>query len=82
MTLTPRWFLLNLGDRQGWAWGYYLFVDGNEFNPMVENPFITEGEPADNTQFVVQSTSGLKLRAAPDIQSAQIGRVTWAAICL
>ena len=30
-----RWFLLQLSDRQAWAWGFYLAVNGNEFNAPV-----------------------------------------------
>lgn len=73
-----RWFLLNLGDRQGWAWGFYLFVDGNEFNPPVVGQFaLTEGLP--DVPLTVQATSGIRLRSQPNVQSAQIGRITWGA---
>lgn len=76
-----RWFLLQLGGYQGWAWGYYLFIDGNEFNPPVMSPFGTIGVPAgvQDTGIVVQSFATLRLRQAPSVASTQIGRVTWGA---
>ncbi len=74
-----RWFLLQLSGRQGWAYGYYLAVDGNEFNPPVASPFGTIGVPAGvtDTGTVAQAESTLRLRAQPNVASAQIGRVTW-----
>jgi hypothetical protein len=76
-----RWFLLQLGGYQGWAWGYYLFINGNEFNAPVRSPFGTIGVPAgvQDTGVVGQSQSTLRLRAASNVASAQIGRVTWGA---
>lgn len=71
------WYLLELGDVRGWAWGYYLYVDGNEFNAEVASPFTTAGEPASGADVVAQATSALRLRAQPDVNSAQIGRVPW-----
>ncbi|MEL6269428.1 MAG: SH3 domain-containing protein [Chloroflexota bacterium] len=70
-----RWFFLDLGDVQGWAFGYYLFIDGNEFNPPVLSPFNLGG--IDSTDVVVRAISGLKLRAEPNVNSPQIGRVIW-----
>ncbi len=71
-----RWFLLDLGNgRRGWAWGFYLFIDANEFNAPVVNPFTLAG--IDNTQFVVQSISGPRLRAEPNTISPQIGRIDY-----
>lgn len=74
-----RWFLLQLGGYQAWAWGYYLFIDGNEFNPPVVSPFGTIGVPpgVQDTGIVVQAFSTLRLRQAPSVASPQIGRVTW-----
>ncbi|MEM6281735.1 MAG: SH3 domain-containing protein [Chloroflexota bacterium] len=70
-----RWFLLDLGTRQGWAFGFYLFIDGNEFNVPVVSAFDLGGiEPTD---VVVRSVSGIRLRAEPNIESAQIGRINW-----
>jgi len=76
-----RWFLLQLGGYQAWAWGYYLFIDGNEFNAPVSSPFGTIGVPGgvQDTGIVVQAFSTLRLRQAPSVASAQIGRVTWGA---
>lgn len=71
-----RWFLLQLSDRQAWAWGYYLFINGNEFNAPVVSAFITTGNPAAYTGVVGQASNGLKLRAAPTTESEQIGRIT------
>lgn len=74
-----RWFLLQLSNYQGWAWGYYLFVNGNEFTPPVRSPFGTLGVPPGvvDTGVVGQSEATLRLRAGPSVATAQIGRVTW-----
>ncbi len=76
---SARWFLLQLSQYQGWAWGYYLFIDGNEFNAPVVSPFGTIGVPPGvvDTGVVSQATATLKLRAGPSVATAQIGRVTW-----
>ncbi len=74
------WFLIQLSDRQGWVWGYYLHVNGNEYNAPVNSPFVTQGNPAAATGVVVQSEAGLRLRAAPTTDSAQIGRIPWGEI--
>lgn len=72
-----RWFLLQLSDRQAWAWGYYLAVNGNEFNAPVVSSFVTQGNPAALTGVVAQTNAVMKLRAEPSIYSAQIGRIPW-----
>ncbi len=72
-----RWFLLQLSDKQAWAWGYYLFVNGNEFNAPVLSDFATAGNPAAGSRLTVQTQAGLRLRAAPTLDSAQIGRIPW-----
>jgi uncharacterized protein YraI len=72
-----RWFLLQLSGFQGWAWGYYLFINGNEFNAPIVGPFTTAGDPAAMSGIVVQSNDGLRLRAAPTTASQQIGRIPW-----
>ena len=72
-----EWFLLQLSGQQGWVWGYYLFVNGNSFNAPVANPFQTGGPPASNTGVAAQSTATLRLRAAPNTSSQQIGRIPW-----
>ncbi|MAS37690.1 MAG: hypothetical protein CL610_27085 [Anaerolineaceae bacterium] len=75
-----RWYLLQLSNKQAWAWGYYLAINGNEFSVPVVSPFTTQGNPAAQTGVVVQSQAGMKLRAAPTIASEQIGRITWGGI--
>ncbi|MDX2161233.1 MAG: SH3 domain-containing protein [bacterium] len=75
-----RWFLLQLSSTQGWAWGYYLFVSGNEFNAPVRTDFATSGDPAASSRMTIQTNAVMALRAAPDVTSAQIGRVTWGEI--
>lgn len=74
-----RWFLLQLSGFQGWALGYYLFINTNEFNAPVVSDFALGGNPqAQSPQGVVAvSEATLRLRAAPTVNSAQIGRVTW-----
>ncbi len=75
-----RWFLIQLSARQGWVWGYYLHVNGNEFNAPVANPFVAEGGASASTGIVAQSQAVLRLRAAPDTNAEQIGRVPWGEI--
>lgn len=74
-----RWFLLQLGGYQGWAWGYYLAVEGNEFNPPITSPFGSLGVPpgVSDTGTVAQAQATLRLREAPSVATRQIGRVTW-----
>ena len=74
------WFLIQLSQGQGWVWGYYFHVNGNEYNAPVASPFVTQGNPASATGVVVQSESGLRLRAAPTTDSEQIGRIPWGEI--
>ena len=74
------WFLIQLNNAQGWVWGFYLHVNGNEFNAPVNSPFVTQGNPAAMTGVVVQSEAGLRLRAAPTTESTQIGRIPWGEI--
>jgi uncharacterized protein YraI len=71
------WFLIQLSDRQGWVWGYYLNVNGNEFNAPVQSPYITQGDPAAATGVVGVSEAVLRLRAAPLVGTEQIGRIPW-----
>lgn len=75
-----RWFLLQLTDRQAWAFGYYLAINGNEFNAPVVSSFVTLGNPAALTGVVAQAEAGMRLRAEPSVASPQIGRITWGAI--
>lgn len=78
----PRalWFLLQLSDRQAWAWGYYLAINGNEFSAPVVNAFVTQGEPAASSGVTIQTQAGLRLRADATVYSEQIGRVPWGQI--
>ncbi len=72
-----RWFLLQLSGQQAWAWGYYLFVSGNEYSaPEVAN-FTLSGDPAASSRVTIQTKAGLRLRSAPTVVSEQIGRVPW-----
>lgn len=71
------WFLLQLSDKQAWAWGYYLAVNGNEFNAPVVNSFVTQGDPAAASGVTVQTQAGLRLRADATVYSEQIGRIPW-----
>ena len=41
-----RWFLLQLSNKQAWAWGYYLAINGNEFSAPVVSPFTSQGIPS------------------------------------
>lgn len=79
--VNARWFLLQLAGKQGWAWGYYLFINGNEYTPPVVSAVGTIGVPpgVPDTGVIVQSQATLRLREAPNVASTQIGRVTWGA---
>jgi hypothetical protein len=72
-----RWFLLQLSGFQGWVWGYYLFIYGNEFNAPVVSSFITQGNPAAQTGVVLQTNAVMRLRDVPNFAGQQIGRVPW-----
>ncbi|MBE2271172.1 MAG: SH3 domain-containing protein [Anaerolinea sp.] len=74
---TAHWFLLQLSGMQGWVWGYYLFVNGNEFNAPIVGGFATAGDPANQTDVVGQTNATLRLRSAPTMDSTQIGRIPW-----
>jgi hypothetical protein len=73
------WFLLQLSGFQGWVLGYYLYVNGNEFNAPVVSSFTTAGNPAASspTGTVAQSFATVKLRGQPTIYAEQTGRITW-----
>jgi uncharacterized protein YraI len=71
---SARWFLLQLPDRQGWAFGYYLFIDGNEFNAPVFSPFNFAGVVT--SDIVVRAIDGIRLREGPNVGTPQIGRIT------
>ncbi len=74
-----RWFLLQLGGYQAWSYGFYLFINGNEFTPPITSPFGTLGVPGGfpDTGVVAQSNATLVLRDVPSVGGTQIGRVTW-----
>jgi uncharacterized protein YraI len=75
-----RWFLLQLGGYQGWAFGYYLYIPQNEFSPPIVsgNSILgLAGQP--DTGVRIQTHATLRLREAPTVASRQIGRVTWGA---
>lgn len=75
-----RWFLLQLGGYQGWAYGYYLFVDGNEFTPPIVSGNTIIGLAGQEDYGVRgQSDAILRLRAAPTVNSTQTGRIAWGA---
>lgn len=76
-----RWFLLELGGYQAWAYGYYLFINGNEFNAPVRSATTAFGIPAgfNDTGVIVQTHATMRLRAEPNVMSPQTGRVTWGA---
>jgi uncharacterized protein YraI len=73
------WFVLQLGGYQGWVYGYYLFVNGNEFNPPVMSATSIFGVPPEfnDTGVLVQTHAAMRLRAEPNIYSPQTGRITW-----
>jgi hypothetical protein len=75
-----RWFLLQLSNKQAWAWGYYLAINGNEFSVPVISSFVTQGNPAAATGVVVQTRAAMRLRAAPTVASEQTGRIIWGSI--
>ncbi len=75
-----RWFLLQLGGYQGWAYGYYLYIDANEFNVPIASSNVTLGLAGfPDTGVTVQTQAGLRLRAEPTTNSPQIGRIDWGA---
>jgi uncharacterized protein YraI len=75
-----RWFLLQLGGYQGWAYGYYLAFNLNEFiAPVVSGNALLGLAGQADTGVRAQTQATMRLRAAPTVASAQIGRVTWGA---
>ncbi len=75
------WFLLQLNEFQGWAFGYYLFVNGNEFTAPVRSATTVFGLPEGftDTGVLVQTNAGMRMRAEPNVLSPQTGRITWGA---
>ncbi len=75
------WFLLQLNEFQGWAYGYYLFINGNEFVAPVRSATTVFGLPEgfNDTGVLVQTNAGMRMRAEPNVLSPQTGRITWGA---
>lgn len=76
-----RWYLIQMADKVGWIWSYYVFVDGNEFSVPVSSAASASGLPAGvtDTGVIGQTRAGMKLRGAPTTLSDQTGRITWGA---
>ncbi|MDX1994793.1 MAG: SH3 domain-containing protein [bacterium] len=75
-----RWFLLELGGYQGWAYGYYLAFNFNEFTaPVVSGNVLLGLAGFPDTGVRIQTEAGLRLRALPTTASEQTGRITWGA---
>lgn len=76
-----RWFLLELGDVQAWAYGYYLFFNRNEFTAPIRSASTVFGLPPGftDTGVLVQTCATMKLRGEPNLSSEQTGRITWGA---
>ena len=75
-----RWFLLQLGGFQGWSFGFYLFIDGNEFNaPIVSGASLLGLAGQQDFGVRGQTDATLRLREGPSVATRQIGRVTWGA---
>ncbi len=72
------WFLIQMADKQGWVWYYYVFINGNEFTPPVvsANTTILPAGLTD-TGVLAQSHATVRLREFPTVNSRQIGRVSW-----
>lgn len=75
------WFLLQLSLGQAWAYGYYIFVNGNEFAVPVRSAsnFVVGGLPPGfvDTGVLVQTEAVMKLREVPDVLGQQTGRIGW-----
>lgn len=73
------WFLLQLADRRGWAWGYYLFIDGNEFTAPIVSVNTAIGLPPGivDVGVLAQTRAGMRMRGAPNLASPQTGRIPW-----
>ncbi len=75
-----RWFLLQLGGFQGWAYGYYLGFNFNEFTaPVVSGNALLGLQGFPDTGVRAQTRATMRLRGDPTVLSPQIGRVTWGA---
>ncbi|MEL6525873.1 MAG: SH3 domain-containing protein [Chloroflexota bacterium] len=76
------WFILQLGGYEAWVYGYYLFVNGNEFNAPIRTAVSVFGIPPgfNDTGVIVQTRATMRLRAEPNVTSMQTGRITWGAL--
>ncbi len=72
-----RWFLLQLSGYQAWASGYYLFINGNEFNAPIVSSYSLQGSPQQYSSVIATSEGTVRLRRTPSIYSDIIGRVTF-----
>ena len=76
-----RWFLLQLSNTQAWAYGFYISVDGNEFNA----PVLSAGAGTlsaippgyADTGVLIVTEAGMRMRAEPNTTSPQTGRIPW-----
>lgn len=73
------WFLLQLSGRTGWAWGYYLFIDGNEFNPPIVSASSVYNFPGgvQDVGVMAVARADMRMREGPNIQTRQTGRIPW-----
>ncbi|MGB1286032.1 MAG: SH3 domain-containing protein [Aggregatilineales bacterium] len=73
------WFLLQLSDRQAWAYGYYLFINGNEFTAPIAgaSPAFEFPPGISGTGVLLQTSAGIKLRGEPNTITPQTGRIPW-----
>jgi len=75
-----RWFLIELGGYRGWAYGYYLAFNFNEFTaPVASGNNIVDLQGYPDTGVRVQTEAGLRMRAQPNTASPQTGRIDWGA---
>ncbi|MDX2075543.1 MAG: SH3 domain-containing protein [bacterium] len=72
------WFLIQLSGYTAWAYGYYLYVNGNEYNAPISSStslFGLAGMPDTGVRGLAESV--MRLRQGPSVATEQIGRVTW-----
>lgn len=76
-----RWFLIQMADKQGWVFGYYIFTNLNEFiAPVVSASSVMNLPPGVNDTGVLgQTRAGLRMRGEPNLNSEQTGRIDWGA---
>jgi uncharacterized protein YraI len=72
-----RWFLLQLSGYQAWASGYYLFINGNEFNAPIISSYSLQGNPQQYSSVIATSVGTIRLRRTPSIYADIIGRITF-----